>query len=99
MQARAALKQGESDGTVDVWMMSVDRTGRPTDLTKDLPGGAVEPAWSPDGSRIAFGCRRADHIGDICTIDIDGSNLQHLTASLSNGLPDTTKGGPSRLAW
>jgi Tol biopolymer transport system component/nucleoside phosphorylase len=100
----AALKQDESDGALDVWIMNVDGTGRPTNLTKQLPGGGVEPAWSPDGSRIAFGCRRPDHdgdthIGDICTIGIDGSNRRHLTASLSDGLPDTTEGGPGRLAW
>jgi hypothetical protein len=97
----------DSGPTVDIWIMNVDGTGRPTNLTKDLPGGAVQPAWSPDGSRIAFGCRRPDtHIGDICTIGIDGSNrrrltvsLRRLTASLSDGLPDTTEGGPGRLAW
>lgn len=106
VQARA-LKRDERDGTVDVWIMNVDGTGL-TNLTERLSGGeterlsggAVQPAWSPDGSRIAFGCRRPDtHIGDICTIGIDRSNRRRLTASLSNGLPDTTEGGPGRLAW
>jgi Tol biopolymer transport system component len=99
----ASLKQGESDGRADVWMMNADGTGL-TNLTKRLTGGAVEPAWSPDGGRIAFACRRPDHngdthIGDICIIGIDGLNLRRLTASLSGGLPDTTEGGPGRLAW
>jgi Tol biopolymer transport system component len=42
------------------------------------------PAWSPDGSRIAF-TRRVDAVNfDIFTIRPDGSDLQRLTTSRAN---------------
>ena len=43
------------------------------------------PAWSPNGSRIAFACRtgRLDARGvptfEICVMDADGGNLVKLT--------------------
>ena len=39
---------------------------------------ALEPAWSPDGTRIAFG---SDHEGfrGIYVMDADGSNIQRLS--------------------
>jgi TolB protein len=40
-----------------------------------------EPAWSPDGTRIAFTGGSASSSYDIYVVDVDGSNLQRLTAS------------------
>lgn len=37
-------------------------------------GVNVEPAWSPDGTRIAFICDE-----DICVMDADGSDIRRLT--------------------
>ncbi|HKP02317.1 MAG TPA: hypothetical protein VJU77_03060 [Chthoniobacterales bacterium] len=36
------------------------------------------PAWSPDGQRIAFSRYRSG-VQDLCIIDVNGSNLTHLT--------------------
>jgi len=41
------------------------------------------PAWSPDGSRIAFGSNR-DGKGEIYVMNADGSNVKRLTNNLSD---------------
>lgn len=52
--------------------------------------GVVEqPAWSPDGTRIAFAALRAGDLGNIFVVDADGTNLQRLTSG------STQKGWPS----
>jgi TolB protein len=47
------------------------------------------PAWSPDGTRIAYACRiGGEHATfEICVMNADGSNIQRLT---SNTVPDLT---------
>jgi TolB protein len=45
----------------------------------------VDPTWSPDGGRIAFGSNR-DGDPDIYLIDVDGSNLTNLTPDPSQVL-------------
>lgn len=68
-----------------------DRVGRPKIFTLDLPSGRLtqlthgvdhrdeEPAWSPDGTRIAFGSTRAGGDFDIWMMNADGSNPVRLT--------------------
>ena len=43
----------QSDGDLDVYTMNADGSG-PVNLTDDNPLPDVDPAWSPDGSTIAF---------------------------------------------
>jgi Tol biopolymer transport system component len=43
----------DRSGTTQIWLMSVDGAGEPQQLT-DLLEGACQPAWSPDGLRLAF---------------------------------------------
>jgi TolB protein len=55
-----------------IWVMSADGS-RQRQLTS-VPAGAWRPAWSPDGSQIAF-----DDGGDgMYVIDVDGSGLRKL---------------------
>jgi len=44
----------------------------------DNPGSDINPAWSPDGTRIAFSRYRAWD-KDIYVMDADGGNVQRLT--------------------
>jgi Tol biopolymer transport system component len=56
-----------ADGTSDV------------QLTSD-PADDSQPAWSPDGSRIAFISEREDTRGDVFVMNADGTGLTQLTA-------------------
>jgi Tol biopolymer transport system component len=56
-------------------------------------GTGAQPAWSPDGMRLAF-----VRDGDVWTIDATGSNARRLTADGVNSLPVWSPDG-TRLAW
>jgi Tol biopolymer transport system component len=68
---------------------------------------AIGPAWSPDGTRLAFdgthmvvnaaGTSVVNFKDDIYTIGVDGSGLARLTDDGISGLPDWTSSG--RLAF
>ena len=52
----------------DIWLLAKPYTGQPVKLTKH-PANDVNPAWSPDGKRIAFASNRAGNY-DIYVIDV-----------------------------
>lgn len=72
---------------LEIYVINVDGTGE-VRLT-DHPSGDWGPAWSPDGSRIAFASQRDEtRLGSVCGVDCnseiyvmdtDGSNLRRLT--------------------
>jgi len=79
-QGQIAFASNES-GTVQIWMMNLDGT----DLTQitDMPEGACQPDWSPDGMRLAFispckGNRETYPGAGLFIINLDGSNLTPL---------------------
>ena len=55
---RVAFVQRISPGDTDVFVQGVDG-GRPVDITGDNPGEDGEPAFSPDGTLLAFRSDRA----------------------------------------
>lgn len=67
-----------ADGNAEIYTISSTGTGNATRLTFH-PGSDVEPAWSPDGARIAF---RSDRSGneEIYIMNADGSNPVRLTS-------------------
>lgn len=71
----------------DIYAISTDGSGL-TKLTR-IPGRYDDPAWSPDGTTVAFGSRGPEGLG-ILVMDPDGSGRMHLTDSL---------GFYDKLAW
>ena len=53
-------------------------TGTPAKLTVTGPRAASQPAWSPDGKRIAFVCQWPTY-PDLCVANADGTGVVHLT--------------------
>jgi len=73
--------RSERNGTIDLaeltdelYLREVGKPGRHR-LTDPGEEGDYEPAWSPDGRRIAF-----QRSGEIAVVDADGSNLRVLTS-------------------
>src|SRR6185503_9203077 len=67
-------------GDGDIYVMNTDGTN-PTVLAPS-PKIEEQPAWSPDGSKIAFASKRNDKDGsalDIYVMDANGQNVRRLT--------------------
>jgi Tol biopolymer transport system component len=83
-------------GTADVWLARTDGSGAAARLIVG-PGAESNPAYAPDGKRVAFTCDGDAHDTDICLSD--GSKLTHLTNdSATDGSPAWSPDG-RRLAF
>ncbi|HEY9515483.1 MAG TPA: DPP IV N-terminal domain-containing protein [Gemmatimonadaceae bacterium] len=81
--ARQIAFASDRSGSFAIYSLSEDGTGL-TRLTNDAaPLFAILPAWSPDGSRIAFSSsRQRSTVGlDIWVMEADGSGQERLTDS------------------
>jgi Tol biopolymer transport system component len=65
------------DGDPEIYVMNADGTGI-TRLTNSL-GNDVSPAWSPDGTRIAFRSDRDGGNEEIYVMNADGTSVTRLT--------------------
>jgi TolB protein len=77
----------ERDGNSEIYAINLDGTGL-VRLTDDVAAD-VDPAWSPDGKRIAFASNRHTDMywSDIYVMDADGSNVVRLTVGGRNSSP------------
>jgi dipeptidyl aminopeptidase/acylaminoacyl peptidase len=70
----------------DIWVMDADGSN-PTNITDTPDANEGQPAWSSDGTQIAFTSDQ-DEIGgffDIWVMDADGSNQTNLTPTAPEG--------------
>ena len=69
------------EGYDDVWIMNADGSD-PVNLTKGRDRDCASPAWSPDGTKIAYIGDVFDddrNGGEVWLMDADGGNPQQLT--------------------
>ena len=78
-----------------LWLIDVDPFGiasAPRQL-HTAPGGDYDPAWDPNGNRIAFTSLRTNR-PQIFTMDLDGENVKNLNDNLAyNRLPEWSPTG------
>lgn len=82
----------DRDGNLELYLMNPDGSDL-IRLTND-PEADMGPAWSPDGTKIAFTAAADFHDlkgGDICVMRVDGSGIQNLSRT-----PTSVESGP---AW
>jgi Tol biopolymer transport system component len=66
-----------SGGKTDIWVQRTD-SRKPTDLTADCDQVSYSPAFSPDGSLIAYGSRCGE--GGLFVMGATGENVRRLTS-------------------
>lgn len=82
------LRGNHNFNTYDIFLMNDD--GSQQQLLIDTGGNDIEPAISPDGTKVAFSSANYNVDGsgqegfyDIYVVNIDGSNLQRLTHGIA----------------
>jgi len=92
--AQLAFVSGSGLGA-DIYLVNSNGTG--IQRLTSTPGEDVDPAWSPDGKRIAFASARNGQ-RNIYVMDANGDNVVRLTNSPGDYLPAWSPDG-TRLAF
>jgi TolB protein len=70
-------------GPYEIWKMNADGSGAVNLTNSDKLED--EPAWSPDGRKIAFVVNTGENTSDIWVMDTDGSHWEQLTHGENQG--------------
>ena len=82
----------------DLWLVPADGSAPPRRLTT-APGRESEPAWSPDGTRLAFIAKRAgDAAGQVYVLELGGGEARRVTR-LAGGATAPRWGENSRVFY
>jgi TolB protein len=84
--AHSVTDDPTNSATAEIYSINSDGTGKPDRLTINSEEERA-PAWSPDGKRIVFCCRRGGPDFEICVMNADGTGQTQLT---DNSVPDLT---------
>jgi TolB protein len=78
--SQLAITLFNEPGPTQIALVPVNATGRQVGkVVTDLPGGALDPAWAPDGSWLAFAGREA-FATEAYAVHPDGTSVTKLTA-------------------
>ena len=84
-----------------IFLMAVDSEGKPGEVTQPITtigGGNYDPAWSRDGSRIAFTSWRTGR-PQIFSVNPDGSDLRNLNDDLAYNWAPTWSNDGTQIAF
>lgn len=76
--SKAAKDDMRNPVSAEIYVINADGKGKPIRLTSNSEEERA-PAWSPDGKRILFMCRRGGTDFEICIMNADGSGQIQLT--------------------
>jgi TolB protein len=78
--SQLAVTMFNEPGPTQIALVPLGATGRQTArFLTSLPGGALDPAWSPDGSWLGFAGREGFAV-EVYAVQPDGSSVTRLTA-------------------
>jgi Tol biopolymer transport system component/predicted Ser/Thr protein kinase len=90
-EGRFAFDSGRSGEGNDIWIAE-DVDGSASQLTRGPGGWQGSPAWSPDGSLIAFDSRGADGFAHVWVVQPDGLELRQVTdGTISEAMPSWSR--------
>ena len=84
--SHAVTDDPTNSATAEIYAIDPDGAGTPARLTNNTEEERA-PAWSPDGKRIVFCCRRGGPDFEICVMNADGTGQVQIT---DNSVPDLT---------
>lgn len=91
-----AFSSTRNSDHADIYLQRVDGSSV-VQLTSD-PAEDVQPAFSPDGKRVAFASTRAGN-WDIYVMDVDGKNVQQVTSSPAEEMHPSFSPDGNRLVY
>ena len=89
---RVAMMRMPNFGNNEVTIVSVAADGSDERLLIGSEHNPGIPAYSPDGSRLAFGCAEST-TEDLCIADEDGSNVETIVSKATTKDPDWSPDG------